>query len=296
MLGVDRILVVIQRKGDAVFVLEKAKQLAQQAQAGLEIIRVIYEGFADLSVHGVEERQELKTFVMQAEETWLEDLVDPVRGSVKSLETATIWNKDTWQGIVDAAAEGSADLILKAANVDQGLGTIVHTPEDWNLLRHSEVPVMLVKPRAWIKDPVIVAAVDGLSEDQADLNKSVLREADHLAKILGGELHVVAAYPFSEPWMGPVTLAVDFSKVKREIEGYIRDNIKKWTEECDIDYKYLYVEEGKPNMVIANLIKSCDAEMLVMGTIARSGIKGIVLGNTSESIIHHTDCDIVVLK
>lgn len=296
MLGVERILVAVDRQADAVFVLEKAKELAIKAQAGLEIIRVVHEGFVDLAMHSTDEKHELKTFIMQSEETYLEELVDPIRGCVSPIETATIWNKDGWQGIIDAALEGGADLILQAAHVDHGLGMVVHTPEDWNLLRHSHVPVMLVKPSAWVKEPVVIAAVDGLSEDQADLNRKVLSEADHLARILGGELYVSAAYPFSEPWMGPVTLAVDFSQVKKDVEGYIKDNISKWLEESGVKCKFVCIEEGKPSMVITNLIKSTHAEMLVMGTVARSGVKGIVLGNTSETIIHRTDCDVVVLK
>ena len=233
---------------------------------------------------------------MQAEESFLEELVEPVIGSVKSIETATIWHKDHWHGVIDAAKDCEADLIIKAANVEEGFGAIVHTPQDWNLLRHSEIPVMLVKPTAWVADPVILAAVDPLNESQEVLNKKVLEEADHLTKILGGELHVVTAYPFAEPWMGPVTVALDFEKVKQEVEDAIKLKIKSLTEGTDVDIKYVIIEEGKPAMVIKQLIESTNAEMLVLGTVARSGVKGFVLGNTAETIIHYTNCDAVVLK
>ncbi|MDH5737883.1 MAG: universal stress protein, partial [Gammaproteobacteria bacterium] len=151
-------------------------------------------------------------------------------------------------------------------------------------------------PSAWVKEPVVIAAVDGLSEEQSKLNKKILQEAAHLSDILDGELYVVSAYPFSEPWMGPATLAVDFEKVKRDVEDYIRGNITRWMEELGIQCKFLCVEEGRPAHVIAQLAESSHAELLVLGTVARSGVKGIVLGNTSETIIHRTFCDVVVLK
>ena len=296
MLGVDRILVAVEDREDAVLVLEKAKQLAQAADAALEVVRVIYEGFVDLDVHEVEHSQELKTFIMQAEETFLEELVEPIIGSVKSIETATIWHRDHWHGMIDAAVDCQADLIIKAANVEEGFGAIVHTPQDWNLLRHSPIPVMLVKPSAWVAEPVVLAAIDPLNEAQEELNKRVLAEADHLTKILGGELHVVTAYPFAEPWMGPVTVALDFEKVKREVEDAIKLKVDDLTRGTDIEVRYVVIEEGKPSMVIKQLIETTNAEMLVLGTVARSGVKGFVLGNTAETIIHYTNCDAVVLK
>lgn len=296
MLGVEKILVDIDSQENAVYLLEKARDLALKANAKVEVIRVIYEGFADLDLHSAEEKHQLKTFVMQAEEDWLEEVVNPIRQSVKTVESATIWNKDSWQGIVDAAHESDADLIVKAANVEQGLGTVVHTPEDWNLLRHSDIPVMLVKPSAWVENPIVVAAVDGLAEEQAALNKKILLEAAHLTQILGGELYIIASYPFSEPWMGPVALAVDFDRVKKDVEQFIRDNINRWLDETGVTCKFLSIEEGKPAHVISHYLESCSAEMLVMGTVARSGVKGIVLGNTSETILHRSTCDVVVLK
>lgn len=296
MLGVDRILVGLERQEDAVYLLEKAVELAQKADADLEIIRVIYEGFADLHIHSPEEKQALKTYVMQAEEDWLEEQVGSVRHKVRSLETATLWHKDSWQGVIDAARDGGADLIIKAANVAHGVGTVIHTPEDWNLLRHADIPVMLVKPAAWVKEPVIVAAVDGLAEEQASLNQKILSEADHLTRILGGELHVLASYPFSDPWMGPVTLAVDFDQVKKDVEQYIKDNVTQWLASCGVSCQFIRIEEGKPAQVISQYIEASEAEMLIMGTVARSGVKGVVLGNTSETILHRTHCDVVVLK
>ncbi len=294
MLGINRILVAIDRSDEAAGVMEKAMHLAKVTQAELEVVRVIYEGVVDLSIRDVEQNQALKTFVMQSEESYLEDLVEPFRRQLPSIVCLTLWNKNTWEGILDAAENCAADLIIKASNPEGGLG---RTPSDWNLLRHAVVPVMIVKGRAWQEDPDVFAAIDAIDEDQRPLNVAVLKKADELTKILGGSLHILAAYPITEPFAGPFPDEdTDFSDVRKQVELMIRKNADDMVIEADIDYQYLYVIEGPPAMAIKQLMDDTDAELLVMGTVARTGLKGFVIGNTSETILHHTDCDVAVIR
>lgn len=49
-------------------------------------------------------------------------------------------------------------------------------------------------------------------------------------------------------------------------------------------------------MAIEQMMDNTAAEILVMGTVAREGLRGVVMGNTSETILHNTNCDVVVLR
>lgn len=296
MQGVNRILVVVEREDDATLVLEKACQLATAADADIRVVRVVYEGVVDLTVHDDVRSDELRTFVVEGEETKLNTLVEPFRNRVGSLDAVVTWNRDPWQGVIDAAVEADADLVLKAAAIDEGLSTVLYTPADYNLLRHSDIPVMLVKPDAWVTNPVVLAAVDALNDDQHELSARVLFEAAALASILGGELDVVTAYPITEPWSERSPVGIDFAAVRTEIETTLRDSVAALAKEAKINYRYLHVVEGSPEMAIHQLAETSNTEILVMGTVAREGVKGVVMGNTSETILHHTHCDVVVLR
>ena len=201
MLGVNKILIAVEQDETANIVLEKAIALAKAADAEIYVIRVIYDPNVDAPVHAPASRQQLKTFLMEAEETWLEELIEDANGKVKLIESATIWNKQEYQGVIDAAVDCGADLIMKASHQPQGLDAVVHTPQDWNLLRHSTIPVMMVKPVAWRREPVVLAAVDVLRTEQAELNERILQEAAQLAKILGGvrDLPIRLSSPGSAP-------------------------------------------------------------------------------------------------
>ncbi|PWG68292.1 hypothetical protein DF186_25415, partial [Enterococcus hirae] len=71
------------------------------------------------------------------------------RGRFKRLESATLWNPRAWEAVLHAAENADADLILRATGEQESVGervvSVVRTPDEWNLLRHATVPVMLVK-------------------------------------------------------------------------------------------------------------------------------------------------------
>ena len=296
MLGVNKILIAVEQDETANVVLDKAITLAQAADAEIHVVRVIYDANVDADIHDKASRQQLKTFLMQAEESWLEEFIEDSIGKVKLIESATIWNKQEHQGIIDAAEDCDADIIMKASHQPQGMDAVVHTPQDWNLLRHSGVPVMMVKPEAWQPTPLVLAAIDALHDDQNALNRRILSEAAQLAKILGGSLDVVVAHPFVQPWAGPNTVPIDFEKVRTQVEAEIRKVVQELTQPDGIDYRYLNIVEGSTAGAVAHQAQKSDAELLVLGTAAREGIKGLVLGNTSEAILYHVQCDVAVIR
>lgn len=280
---------------EAVYVLEKARALALASGARVHAVRVVHEGIADLSASVIDASTDLKTFILESEETVTEEMVDPVRAELPGLETATLWNSRAWEGILHAAAETEADLVVKGASLHPRFGAIVRTPDDWNLLRSSEVPVMLVKPRAWVPEPVILCALDVFDEAHADLNRALLQEAEALARLLGGTLDVVVAYPLFERWVGELGGLRDYDELKQEIEAEISKRAREVADEAGISYHRLYADEGQATQVIVALAEDSQAELVVVGTHARQGVKGILLGNTSERLLHHLETDVVTV-
>ena len=53
---------------------------------------------------------------------------------------------------------------------------------------------------------------------------------------------------------------------------------------------------GTPWQEIRRISQQQAADMIVMGTVGRSGIKGILLGNTAEKILNTCDCSILIVK
>jgi len=48
--------------------------------------------------------------------------------------------------------------------------------------------------------------------------------------------------------------------------------------------------------VIPELVKHKDIDLIVMGTIGRTGIPGMIMGNTAERLLDRVECSILAIK
>ena len=296
MQGIDNILAALgDDRETATYVLEKAVALAGACGARLHVARVIYEGIAELGAAAIDGAADLKRFILESEETFTEELVERAREQLPDLETVTLWNERRWEGVLHAAERAEADLIIKGATRHHRFDEVVRTPDDWNLLRSATVPVMLVKPQAWVSDPVVLCALDAFDDSHAELNRRLLVEAGALARALRGDLHVVVAYPLFERWVGDFGGLRDYDTLKQEIETEVIRRVQAAAATADVKYRQLYVDEGHATQVIGALAEDLDAELVVVGTHARQGLSGVLLGNTSERLVHHLATDVVTV-
>lgn len=295
MQALKNILVVVGDPAEARYVLEKADILARATQARLHVVQVIYEGIAELGAAAIDSTRELKSLILQAAESTLEDMLTAVKAKNPDLESATLWNARQWEGILHAAERAQADLVIKGASLHPRFGDIVRTPDDWNLLRRSEIPVMLVKPQAWVAQPTVLCALDPFDDAHEALSMAVLQEAQALTRVLGGELVLVVAYPLFEPWVGQLGAMRNYDEIKRGIEQEIRTRVNRLVAQAGVDFDRLVADEGQPTQVIGRLVEETEAEMLVIGTHAREGVTGILLGNTSERLLHAVATDVVTV-
>lgn len=290
------LLVVVTDPKQSKYLFEKAARLAgANEQLKIHVVQVIHEGVADLNIKSIDASTSLKSFILSAAESQLEDLVEPLRVKFPNLECATLWNARSWEGILHAAERAEADLIVKTAGVDRGLSTVVRTPDDWNLLRHSPIAVLLVKESAWAADGKILCALDAFDDEHADLNLALLKRAAEFARTLDADLDLVCAYPLFEPWVGELGAVASYSDIKHDIEVEIRERVGDLVAQAEIDYHLLLLEEGHPAQVLTQLVELAEPAMVVIGTHARTGVSGALMGNTSERILHGVSADLVTV-
>jgi universal stress protein E len=63
-----------------------------------------------------------------------------------------------------------------------------------------------------------------------------------------------------------------------------------------VQQDHVHVRQGKPAQVIRDVAIELDADLIIVGTIGRDGIKGSVVGNTSERLLDQTHSDLLVLN
>ena len=58
----------------------------------------------------------------------------------------------------------------------------------------------------------------------------------------------------------------------------------------------MHLLQGSPRKEIPALAEEIKADLVVMGTVARTGIPGFFMGNTAETILNKLDCSALAVK
>jgi universal stress protein E len=176
---------------------------------------------------------------------------------------------------------------------DNPLKKLILTPDDWKLLRYCPAPVLMVKSdKPWTEGNVL-AAVDAGNADSEHraLHSSIINHAFDIAELAQGTLHVVSAYP------SPMLSAADPTfQLKETIEARYSANCKTFQNELALAPECVHIEEGPADVLIPFTANKLNAVLTVIGTVARTGIAGALIGNTAEVILDTLDCDVLVLK
>jgi nucleotide-binding universal stress UspA family protein len=68
----------------------------------------------------------------------------------------------------------------------------------------------------------------------------------------------------------------------------------------EVDTSDLHIEThlapGNPGLLIPDIGREIGAELIVIGTVGRTGIAGLLIGNTAESIISEVECPVLAIK
>ena len=197
--------------------------------------------------------------------------VDGIEAS-SELEVGENWR----QQAVAAAARCSASMVFKNSQAHSAVQRQLRSTSDWTLLRFSPCPVLLVKNfRDW-KHRRILAAVNSDSTDEAHLklNNQIISFAQRFSDAYGSDAHFVNAYK-------------DRNRVP--VGAVLADT-------CGVPEEYVHVVEGNAVDVITATADDLEADLIIIGTIGRSGLKGTVVGNTSERLLDQTRSDVLVLN
>ena len=173
-----------------------------------------------------------------------------------------------------------------------------------HLLRKCPVPVWVMRPSR-ARKLRILALVDPDSSDPVrdGLNNLVLRLATSLASREAGELHV--GHAWSLPYESTLRLSPYLSVPRTEVDAMCRALEAARREEIDALVAPHHVNElgasihlvsGDPREVLPRLAHRLRIGLIVMGTVARTGLPGLFMGNTAEDILRSVDCSVLAVK
>lgn len=210
-----------------------------------------------------------------------------------SVTTEQAWNASLHETIIDAQQAEGCGLVIKQHFPDSPLKKALLTPADWKLLRFCPTPVLLVKTSTPLAGGVILAAIDvgNTDSEHRSLHNSIIDHGFDIASLAKAQLHVISAHP------SPMLSAADPTfQLKETIEARYREQCQAFQAEFDVDDAHLHIEEGPADVLIPFAAHKWQAAVTIIGTVARTGISGALIGNTAEVVLDAVESDVLVLK
>lgn len=224
---------------------------------------------------------------------YLSDLTGLLNSEGFSTSSQQAWDENQHQTIINVQQAEGCGLVIKQHFPDNPLKKALLTPGDWKLLRYCPAPVLMVKTAKPWAGSVILAAVDvgNADSEHRSLHTSIVSHGFDIAALAKAELHVISAHPT------PMLSAADPTfQLKETIETRYREQCKAFQAEYDISDERLHITEGPADSLIPQLARQLNAGVTVIGTVARTGLSGALIGNTAEVILDTLESDILVLK
>lgn len=290
--------------------IARAISLAKNNQAHLTFIEVIPDQFVttSLPLNGPS-AAELMDKIKDKRREELQNLVSPYQPPMDTSYQILAGTK--FLEVIRAVLRGNYDLVIKPSENPDWIDRLFGS-DDMHLLRKCPCPVWLTKPKGKTKYKHILAAVDfkPLTPDPTDkaLNESILTLSSFIALTDSANLHIVHAWDSPEAGFASV-----WAENPEQIESQIRDGArlrhKAGMENLVDEFEKLIGSEayselsikshlpmGSARKAVPAMAKEIEADLVVIGTVARTGIPGFIIGNTAESILDQLTCSVLALK
>jgi len=204
--------------------------------------------------------------------------------------------------IIREAQKENYDLIMKPAASETGIKDVLFGGTDLQLFRLCPYPVWVFKPTFSGRLNNIMIAVDLLPSDpeKSALADTVLQWGKYISQLFDARLHVIHAWElYGELTLrGRSILANTVDRLVLKEEQAHRQWLKEALERNGITQKdvHLHLHKGEAKKLIPIMTKTLDIDLLVMGTVGRTGIPGFFIGNTADSVLRQVGCSVLAIK
>ena len=222
----------------------------------------------------------------------LKKLAASLGGPQLDIRVLVEWQRSIPDAVARAATREGADLVVaepryRSGRRQRGLSRI-----DWEVARLCPVPLLLARSAAPYSKPRILAAVDSGAHGLrvSSLDAGIISLAAAMAEATDGSVRVV--HCVREP---PLALAARPATLRRERER-VQTMVRHLARGAGLSQRDVRIIDGAPVGVLLDAVNEEDAEILVLGTVVRGPIRQMLIGSTTEQLMHVAPCDLLLVK
>ena len=278
-------------------------QVANRNGAKVTVFSVVEE-LSDLkrAISDVNVINAMTERIFETQRKQMEFVADSLRASDVEVEFSVV-SGTPFLEIIRRVIRAGHDLVAMSAegkteDKDRLFGTT-----SLHLMRKCPCPVWALNPTSGGQHRRILAAVNPFSMDDTEtgLGQTIMELATSLARIERAELHIAHAWRLAG------------ERLLREPGGMPSETIDELldgTERCHRQRMHgllsrfdlsglnhqVHSVKGEPAEVILALSRSVSADLVIMGTVGRTGVPGLLIGNTAESVLARVECSMLTVK
>ena len=287
----DRILVAVDFSPDAAAALKQAVWLARQT--GVQI--VLAHTIPDLSKSvywGPYEREMNQRELRDRSDTAMRRMIVDLNAMDLDVKFETLLG-EPFVEITHAVQEEGYNLVLAGT---RGLGKWEHFfvgSTAKRLIRKCPSSVWIVKVGHICPPKVVLAATDF-----SHVSLKAVKEGLRVAQQASAEFHLLHVVDSKDVPEDLISRIPKGSSLRQEINEEATRRLEEFLDSLAVDRTQIQVHLswGTPWQEIQRISRHQAADLIVIGTVGRSGIKGLLLGNTAEKVLDTCDCSILTVK
>lgn len=278
-----KILVAVDGSESSRNALRQAFRLANDEKCWITVTSVIppYEG--DIELTGV---RDIRSALRKPCEDALAE-AQKIAETERALIKPVCEEGEVYERIVDLADAENCDVIVMGRRGLRKLGRAFMGSVTARVIGHTQRDVLVVPKDTTMGWKKIVFPTDGSRFSAAAAERAV-----NFAKSYGGELLVLSVVDVPSEFYGESPKAVE--QLVAQAKQYVAD-VKKAAEAVGVKAE-AFTAEAEAHAAVVNLAKERRADLIVMGSHGRTGLRRLLMGSVAEQVIGNAPCPVLVVK
>ncbi len=280
--GRTRLFVIIDPTAEHQLALVKALLIAKLADCEIHAFMCVYADFKESGAHA--SRRDFKHSTLLAAESRLHDWLEPCRIAGVPVSKEVVWNREWYDAALHAIVKSNCDLVVKSSFHHGKLRRFFGPSSDYTLMRNCSRPILFTHQAQEWRSNRLLACVDLESSDPQHmrLNEALIRDARALAEIVAMDLYIASAYEDD----------IDANRLPLEGHGH-RVSLDLLAGHYGVEASRVLLRQGTAVETLSAICHEIEPSIVVIGTLARTGIRGKLIGNTAEKLLDRIDADLL---
>jgi len=278
-----KILVAVDSSESGRNALHQAFKLANDEKCWITVTSVVppYEG--EIELVGV---SDIRAVLRKPCDEALAE-VEKIAKTERMLVKTVCEEGEVHERIVDLADAENCDVIVMGKRGLRRIERALIGSVTARVIGHTQRDVLVVPLGTVVGWKKIVLATDGSKHSAKAMERAI-----SFAKSYGGELRVISVVDVPTEFYAEAPQAVD--DLVRKAKGYVAD-VKKQAEAEGVKAE-TFVGEAEADEAITNLAKEQNADMIIIGSHGRTGLRRLLMGSVAEKVIGYAPCPVLVVK